>query len=118
VRPSLVVTFFAKTAVVAQLAKPTAPQSQYWQITSTFKFQVLTWIGIIGSSIMFCANFNGVLDLADWARELVARWLEWIRWFGDGCLVQIPKEFAPSRAAASHWLARVTADKSCPRRQR
>jgi hypothetical protein len=54
-------------AVVSQLAKPAVPVSQFWQITSIFKYQVLTWIGIVGGSITLFANLNGVLDLADWA---------------------------------------------------
>ena len=61
-------------AIVAQLAKPAVSQSPFWQITSTFKYQVLTWIGIVGSAITLFANLSGILNLADWARELVAHW--------------------------------------------
>jgi len=65
-------TDLIKAAVVAQLAKPALPVSQFWQIASTFKYQILTWIGIAGSAITLFANLDGVLNLADWARELVA----------------------------------------------
>jgi hypothetical protein len=65
-------TDLIRAAIVAQLAKPAAPQSSFQQITSTFKYQILTWIGIVGSAITLFANLNGVLDLANWARELVA----------------------------------------------
>jgi TIR domain len=69
-----------RAAIVAQLAKPAVQQSAFWQIRSTFKYQVLTWIGIIGSAITLFANLSGVLNLADWARELVAHWHEWNEW--------------------------------------
>jgi TIR domain len=62
-------TELIRAAIVAQLAKPSAPQSPFWQITNTFKYNVLTWIGVVGSAITLFANLNSVLDLADWARE-------------------------------------------------
>ena len=67
-------TELIRAAIVAQLAKPAVSQSPFWQITSTFKYQILTWIGIVGSAITLFANLSGVLNLADWARELVAHW--------------------------------------------
>jgi hypothetical protein len=54
-------TDLIRAAVVAQLAKPSVPLSPFWQITSTFKYQVLTWVGIVGTSITLFANLNGVL---------------------------------------------------------
>ena len=74
-------TDLIRAAIVAQLAKPAVTPSPFWQITSTFKYQVLTWIGIVGSAITLFANLNGVLDFADWARELVAHWHEWTQIF-------------------------------------
>src|SRR5215471_12709938 len=44
-------TDLIRAAIVAQLAKPAVSQSPFWQITSTFKYQILTWIGIVGSVI-------------------------------------------------------------------
>src|SRR5262245_51320662 len=41
-------TELIRAAIVAQLAKPAASQSPFWQITSTFKYQILPWIGKIG----------------------------------------------------------------------
>src|SRR4029077_6669318 len=34
-----------RAASVAQLTKPAVTTSPFWQITSTFKYQALTWIG-------------------------------------------------------------------------
>jgi len=69
-------TDLIRAAIVGHLAKPSAAPSPFWQIKSTFKYQVLTWIGIVGSAITLFANLKGVLDLADWAREIVAHWQE------------------------------------------
>jgi TIR domain-containing protein len=88
-----------RAAVVSQLAKPALIQTSFWQITGLFKYQLLTWIGIVGSSITLFANFNGVLDLADWARGLVTHWHEltqmfwgWVfGWIG----LKVPKELVP-----------------------
>src|SRR5215471_16810547 len=74
-------TDLIRAAVVSQLAKPAVSQLLFWQITSTFKYQVLTWIGIIGTAITLFANLNGVLDLADWAKDLIVHWHEWSRVF-------------------------------------
>src|SRR5215475_15779758 len=59
-------TDLIRAAIVAQLAKPAVKPSTFWQITSTFKYQALTWIGIVGSAITLFANLSGVLGLADW----------------------------------------------------
>jgi TIR domain len=88
-----------KAAVVAQLAKPAETPSPFWQITGLFKYQVLTWIGVVGSAITLFANLNGVLSFADWARELVNHWHEWIQiiwgWVFGLIKVKVPKEVAP-----------------------
>src|SRR6476659_5975801 len=57
-------TDLIRAAIVAQLAKPAVSQSPFWQITSTFKYQALTWIGIVGSAITVFSNLSGVLNLA------------------------------------------------------
>jgi hypothetical protein len=89
-------TDLIRAAVVAQLAKPALPVSQFWQITSTFKYQILTWIGIVGSAITLFANLDGVLNLADWARELVAHWHEWTQmiwgWVFSLIGLRVPRE--------------------------
>jgi hypothetical protein len=92
-------TDLIRAAIVAQLAKPTIPASQFWQITGLFKYQALTWIGIIGTTITLFANLSGVLDLADWARELVAHWHEWTQafwgWVFSWIKVKVPTEWVP-----------------------
>jgi hypothetical protein len=70
-------TDLIRAAIVAQLAKPAMPVSAFRQITSTFKYNVLTWIGIVGSAITVYAGLSVVLHLADWAQEVVAKWHDW-----------------------------------------
>jgi hypothetical protein len=92
-------TELIRAAVVAQLAKPLVQQSPFWQITGLFKYQVLTWIGIVGSAITLFANLSGVLDLADRVRELVTHWHEWNQiiwgWVFSLVQVKVPKVLAP-----------------------
>ena len=91
-------TDLIRAAIVAQLAKPTVTPSPFWQITSTFKYTILTWIGIIGSAITLFANLNGALDFADWARVFVDHWHEWNQiiwgWLLSFVNIKVPKHFA------------------------
>jgi TIR domain len=92
-------TDLIRAAIVAQLAKPSVSQSPFRQITSTFKYQVLTWVGIVGSALTLFANLNGVLDMADWARELVDHWRDWSQVFWGWAFslfrFKVPKEVTP-----------------------
>jgi TIR domain len=92
-------TDLIRAAIVAQLAKPAVTPSTFWQITSTFKYNVLTWIGIVGSAVTLFANLSGVLDLADWARQLVAHWHEWNQiiwgWVFSLIRLRVPRELVP-----------------------
>src|SRR5262245_43379527 len=90
-------TDLIRAAIVAQLAKPAVTPSPFWQITGVFKYQVLTWVGIVGSAITLFANLSGVLDLADWAREVVLHWHEWTQMFWGRVFslvnMRVPKPF-------------------------
>jgi TIR domain len=92
-------TELIRAAVVAQLAKPAVTPSPFWQITSTFKYTILTWIGIIGSAITLFANLNGALDFADWARVFVDQWQEWTQMFWGWVFslvnIRVPKPVVP-----------------------
>jgi TIR domain len=92
-------TDLIRAAIVGQLAKPALTPSTFWQITGVFKYNVLTWVGIVGSAITLFANLNGVLNLADWAQVLVAHWHEFTQLFWGWVLslikVKVPHEFVP-----------------------
>jgi hypothetical protein len=92
-------TEFIRAAVISQLSKPTLQGSSFRQISNSFRYQVLTWIGIVGTVITLFANLNGVLILADWAGELASHWHELTQTFWelvfDLLKVKVPKEFVP-----------------------
>lgn len=70
-----------KAAVVAQLAKPAVEPTAWASLTKGFKYEVLTWWGIIGGAITLFVAVNTTLKLADWARLLVQHWKEWTHAF-------------------------------------
>jgi TIR domain len=70
-----------RAAVVAQLAKPAVEPSAVGSLTKGFKYEVLTWVGIVGGALTLFTNINAVLELADWARLLVQHWKEWTHAF-------------------------------------
>src|SRR5262245_45646285 len=89
-------TDLIRAAIVAQLAKPTLQQSPFSQITGVFKYQILTWIGAIGTAMTVFSNLNGVLTMAGWANDLVNRWHElmhalWL-WVFAWVDISVPKE--------------------------
>jgi len=63
-----------KAAVVAQLAKPAVEPTALSLLTKGFKYELLTWVGIVGGALTLFTNLGSVLKLADWARVLVQHW--------------------------------------------
>src|SRR5215472_12039947 len=59
-----------RAAIVAQLAKPAV------LLAKGFKYELLTWVGIVGGALTLFTNLSAVLKLADWARLLVQNWKE------------------------------------------
>lgn len=70
-----------RAAVVAQLAKPAVEPSAMALLTKGFKYELLTWWGIIGGAITLFVAISTTLKLADWARVLVQHWKEWTHAF-------------------------------------
>src|SRR5262245_28496138 len=70
-----------RAAVVAQLAKPTVQPSALALLAKGFRYELLTWIGIVGGALTLFTNASAVLRLADWARLLVQGWKEWMHAF-------------------------------------
>jgi hypothetical protein len=79
-----------RAAVVAQLAKPHVPPSALWLAGRTLRYQVLTWVGVVGGAITIFTHLREVLALAEWAKWLVANWQSltvafwefWLGWIG------------------------------------
>ena len=70
-----------KAAVVAQLAKPAVEPSSIALLTKGFRYELLTWFGIVGGALTLFGNLDAVLKLADWARVLVQQWKGWTHAF-------------------------------------
>src|SRR5262245_43193634 len=70
-----------RAAVVAQLAKPAVEPSAVALLMKGFKWELLTWFGIVGGALTLFTNLSAVLKLADWARVLVEHWKEWTHAF-------------------------------------
>jgi len=88
-----------RAAVVAQLAKPAVEPSALALLTKGFKYEVLTWVGIVGGAVTLFGNLDAVLKLADWARLLVRHWKEWTHafwvWAFDWLGIHLPPEWTP-----------------------
>jgi hypothetical protein len=70
-----------RAAVVAQLAKPVVEPSDAALLTKGFKYELLTWVGIVGGALTLFGNLNAALKLADWAGVFVENWMEWTHAF-------------------------------------
>src|SRR5262249_46204383 len=70
-----------RAAVVAQLAKPAVDPTAVALLTKGFRYELLTWVGIVGGALTLFTNLGAVLKLADWARLLVQHWKEWTHAF-------------------------------------
>jgi hypothetical protein len=70
-------TALIRAAVVAQLAKPVVQPSPLTLLTKEFKWELLTWWGIIGGAVTLFSAYSAAITLAPWARWLVEHWKEW-----------------------------------------
>jgi len=88
-----------RAAVVAQLAKPAVEPSAVALLTKGFKYELLTWWGIIGGAITLFVAISTTLKLADWARLLVQHWKEWTHafwaWAFGWLGIHVPPEWTP-----------------------
>jgi TIR domain len=88
-----------KAAVVAQLAKPAVEPSAVALLMKGFKWELLTWVGIVGGALTLFTNLSAVLKLADWARLLVQGWKEWTHafwvWAFGWLGIHLPPEWTP-----------------------
>jgi hypothetical protein len=70
-----------KAAVVAQLAKPAAEPTAIALLAKGFRYEVLTWWGIIGGAVTLFSAYSAAVTLAPWASKLVDHWKEWTHAF-------------------------------------
>jgi hypothetical protein len=88
-----------RAAVVAQLAKPAVEPSAVALLTKGFRYELLTWVGIVGGALTLFGNLDAALKLADWARVLVQDWREWTHafwlWAFGWLGIHLPPELTP-----------------------
>jgi hypothetical protein len=86
-------------ATSAQLAKPAVEPTAWGLLTKGLRYEVLTWVGIVGGALTLFTNLGAVLKLADWARILVQHWKEWTHafwvWAFGWLGIQVPPEWTP-----------------------
>jgi TIR domain len=92
-------TDLIRAAVVAQLAKPTVEPTTWALLGKGFRYELLTWVGIVGGALTLFTNLGAVLKLADWARVFVEHWKElthafWLWAFG-WLGIHLPPEWTP-----------------------
>ena len=63
-----------KAAVVAQLAKPEVKPSAVALLTKGFRYELLTWVGIVGGALTLFGNLDAALSLLTGHGLLVDHW--------------------------------------------
>src|SRR5262245_14174669 len=88
-----------KAAVVAQLAKPAVEPTAWALLSKGFRYELLTWIGLVGGALTLFTNLGAVLKLADCARVLVEHWRAWTHafwvWAFGWLGIHLEPEWAP-----------------------
>jgi len=88
-----------RAAVVAQLAKPAVEPTAWVSLTKGFKYELLTWVGIVGGALTLFGHMSDLLKLADWARVLVESWKAWTQafwvWAFGWLGIDLPPEWTP-----------------------
>src|SRR5262245_3810828 len=96
-----------KAAVVAQLAKPAVEPSAVALLTKGFKYELLTWWGIIGGAVTLFSAYSAALTLAPWARKLVENWKAWTHafwvWAFGWLGIHLPAEWTPIVSFLLFW---------------
>jgi hypothetical protein len=100
-------TELIRAAVVAQLAKPAVVPSATALLAKGFKYEVLTWFGIVGGALTLFTNLSAVLKLAEWARVLVQHWKEWTHafwvWVFGWLGIHLKPEWTPVLSFLLFW---------------
>jgi TIR domain len=97
-----------RAAVVAQLAKPAVEPTPWASLTKGFKYEVLTWVGIVGGALTLFTAIAFTLVLAPWAQKLVENWTRWTHafwvWAFGWLGIHLPPEWTPLLSFLLFWL--------------
>ena len=80
-------------AVVAHLAKPKSQVSAVGQISKTAKYQVLSWLGIIGAVMTLTANLQNIFTLARLTRRIFKSSADMLQTVWATVLFFVPKVY-------------------------
>jgi hypothetical protein len=88
-----------KAAVVSQLKKPAYTPPLLELLSKKTKYQIFTWVGIIGGALTLFTHLGAFLDLSDWASFIVTHWREWTAEFWRQVMapfaIKVPKGLPP-----------------------
>ena len=82
-------------AVTAQLAKPAQRDGLVSAFAKRTRFELLSWVGIIGTIITLTSNLQSILTLARWVRSVVQSWTEIVTVIWRHVLFFMPTVYAP-----------------------
>jgi hypothetical protein len=80
-------------AVVAHLAKPESQVSVVSQISKGAKYQILSWLGIIGAVMTLTTNLQSVFTLARVTRRIFESWADMLQAAWATVLFFVPKVY-------------------------
>jgi hypothetical protein len=80
-------------AIVAQLAKPESQISTAGRISKTAKYQLLSWLGIIGAVMTLTSNMQNMLTLARVTRRIFDSWADILLSAWAAVLFFLPKVY-------------------------
>ena len=80
-------------AIVALLAKPESQVSAIGQLSKKARYQVLSWVGIVGAAFTLAGNLQGVLTLARFTRRIFESWAEIFQVVWSHVLFFVPKVY-------------------------
>jgi hypothetical protein len=62
------------SAIIAQLAKPYNNKPLYYMFYKQFRLQILTWFGILGTTLTLISSIKPLINLAYWTNLLIRNW--------------------------------------------
>lgn len=81
----------AKAARALQV-RPAVKPGQMFLAQAKARHEVISWLGVSGAVLTVSANLRGILEVARWAKWLLANWLDVIAWFWRTVLFSSPTD--------------------------
>jgi TIR domain len=78
-------------AVKSLLTRPVVEPGKWFLIRARTRQELFSWFGVIGAVLTVSANLHGLVDVARWAKWLLANWLDVVAWFWKTVLFFLPR---------------------------